>query len=607
MRPMADGARPPTGENPEPPGKADTPDESTPTPYGQDRPAFAPPPRPPLIERIVPVTAHLQRYGQRRYLRPDLVAGITVAALAIPSGMAYAEVAGLSPVAGLYALLLPAVAYALLGTSRQLVVGPEAALALLVASVVAPMADEDPGRYAALAAMLALLTGGAYLIAFVARLGWIADYFSRAVLVGYIHGIVVVLVIGQLGKLLGLSIDAADPIPQLVEVAQELDQTSLATLAVSIMAIVSLVLVRRFVPALPAPLVVVVGGIAASGVMGFADHGVATVGDIPAGLPTVEFPSVGLDDLARLAPAALALFCVGYADGVLTARSFAGRHGQSVRANQEILALGAANAAAGLTQSFVVGASGSRTAVSDQTGGRTQLVGVISATAIALVLLFLTEPVELLPKAVLGAVIVVAALGLVDLDQWRALRAAGAAEVAIASVTMFGVVAVGVLWGLVVAVALSILHATSRSARPHDAVLGWVQRLGRYADASTHSSAQITPAVVVYRLDDRLFFANAAYVRARILEALNGATTRTRWLVFDAEGVSIVDSTGTEMLEQLIDQLASMGIELAIARAKQPLLDALEAAGLTDRIGAVNLYPNVETAVLACAQKTEPA
>lgn len=487
MRSMADDAGHPTGEKPEPPGRPDTRDESTPTPYGPERPAFAPQPRPPLIQRVAPVTAHLQSYG-RRYLRPDLLAGVTVAALAIPSGMAYAEVAGLSPVAGLYALLLPVAAYALLGSSRQLVVGPEAALALLVASIVAPMADGDPSRYATLAAMLALLTGGVYLVAFVARLGWIADYFSRAVLVGYIHGIVVVLVIGQLGKLLGLSIDAADPIPQLVEVAQGLDQTSLATLAVGIAALVSLVLVRRLVPALPAPLVVVVVGIAASGIIGLADHGVATVGDIPAGLPTVQFPSVGLDDLARLAPAAVALFCVGYADGVLTARSFAGRHGQSVRANQEILALGAANAAAGLTQSFAVGASGSRTAVSDQTGGRTQLVGIISAAAIALVLVFLTEPVELLPKAVLGAVIVVAALGLVELDQWRALRAAGTAEVAIASVTMFGVVVVGVLWGLVVAVAFSILHATSRSARPHDAVLGMVERLGRYADASTHPS-----------------------------------------------------------------------------------------------------------------------
>jgi MFS superfamily sulfate permease-like transporter len=234
------------------------------------------------------------------------------------------------------------------------------------------------------------------------------------------------------------------------------------------------------------------------------------------------------------------------------------------------------------------------------------VVGIISAAVIGVVLVFLTEPVELLPKAVLGAVIVIAALGLVDLGEWRALRTAGSAEVAIAAVTMFGVVIVGVLWGLVVAVVLSIVHTTSRSARPHDAVLGWVPRLGRYADASTHRSARITPGVVAYRLDDRLFFANAAYVRARILEAIDGATTRTRWLVFDAEGVATIDSTGTEMLEQLCDQLATMGIELAVARAKGPLLDALDAAGLTERIGAANLYSNIEAAVAACAQRSGP-
>lgn len=550
------------------------------------------------------MTAHLRGYRQA-FLRADGLAGVTVAALAIPSGMAYAEVAGLSPVAGLYALLLPAVVYALLGSSRQLVVGPEAALALLVASIIAPMAGGDPTRYATLAAMLALLTGGIYLLAFVTRVGWIADYFSRAVLVGYIHGIVVVLLVGQLGKLLGLSIDASDPIPQLIEVIRELGQTSLPTLAVGAAAIVALVALRRFVPAVPAPLIVVVGGIVVSAVVGLAARGVATVGGIPAGLPGVVFPSVPVDDLARLLPAALALFCVGYADGVLTARSFAGRHGQSVRANQEILALGAANAAAGMTQSFPVGASGSRTAVNDQTGGRTQLVGIISAAAIALVLLFFTEPVELLPKAVLGAVIVIAALGLVDLDQWRALHAAGRAEVAIAAVTMFGVVVVGVLWGLIVAVILSILHTTSRSARPHDAVLGWVPRLGRYADASTHPSAQLTPSVLVYRLDDRLFFANAQYVRGRILEALDGATTPTRWLVFDAEGVPSLDSTGSEMLEQLLDQLATMHIAVAVARGKGPLLAEMDADGFTERIGAANFHPNVEAAVAACAEQID--
>ncbi len=554
----------------------------------------------------MPFTANLHHYP-RRFLRPDALAGLTVAALAIPSGMAYAEVAGLPPVAGLYGLLLPAIAYALLGSSRQLVVGPEASLALLVASVVAPLAGGDPARYAALAAMLALLTGAVYLIAFAARLGWIADYFSRAVLVGYIHGVVIVLTIGQLGKLLGLSISATDPIPQITEVLKEISQTSVVTLAVSVTAIAVLVALRRFLPKLPGSLIVVVAAIIASGALSLADHGVATVGDIASGLPQLAFPSVSLDDLAALVPAAFALFAVGYADGVLTARSFAGRHRQSVRANQEMLALGAANAAAGVTQSFPVGASGSRTAVSDQTGGKTQIVGVVSALAIAVVLLFLTAPVERLPKAVLGAVIVMAAIGLVDLDAWRALRAAGVAEVAIAAVTMVGVVVAGVLWGLAVAVALSIIHTTSRSARPHDAVLGWVPRLGRYADASTHRSAVLTPAVMVYRLDDRLFFANAQYVRGRILEALDGATTQTQWLIFDAEGVPTVDSTGTEMFEQLIDQLAAMGIDLAVARGKAPLLEALDKTGLTDRIGPTNLYPNVEVAVTACTQKLQRA
>jgi high affinity sulfate transporter 1 len=576
-----------------------------PTPYGPDHPPFVRPPRPSLFRRAVPVSAHLGRYGSR-YLRPDVLAGITVAALAIPSGMAYAEVAGLSPVAGLYALLLPAVAYALLGSSRQLIVGPEAALALLVGSIVTPMAAGDPARAATLAAMLALLTGAVYLVAFVVRLGWIADYFSRPVLVGYIHGIVVVLVVGQLEKLLGLSIAAEDPVPQLVEIVREIGEASVTTMAVGAVAIAALFLLRRYLPAVPAPLVVVVGAIAASGLLDLASHGVATVGDIASGLPSVVFPSVGGDDLLRLLPGALALFCVGYADGVLTARSFAGRHGQSVRANQEMLALGAANAAAGLTQSFSVGASGSRTAVNDQTGGRTQVVGIIAAGVIALVLLFLTQPVELLPKAVLGAVIIVAALGLVDLDEWRALHSSGTAEVVIAAATMLGVVLVGVLWGLLLAVALSIVHTTSRSARPHDAVLGFVPRLGRYADASTHPSARLTVGVVVYRLDDRLFYANAAYVRARILEAIDGARTPTRWLVFDTEGVPSVDSTGTEMLDQLLDQLDVLGIQMALARTKGPLHHELEAAGITARIGEQHIHPNIQAAVAACAEEAEP-
>jgi MFS superfamily sulfate permease-like transporter len=348
---------------------------------------------------------------------------------------------------------------------------------------------------------------------------------------------------------------------------------------------------------------VVILGIIASAVFGLAAHGIATIGHIPPGLPKISFPSVGLEDFLALLPAAFGIFCVGYADGVLTGRSFAGRHGQSVRANQEMLAFGLANAAAGITQSFPVGASGSRTAVNDQTGGKTQLVGVISAVAVALVLMFLTQPVEKLPKAVLGAVIVVAAMGLVDVKGWKALISAGRIEVVIASVTMFGVIAVGVLWGLIVAVVLSIIHTTSRSAKPHDAVLGWVPRLGRYADASTHPSAQLIPGVMVYRLDDRLFYANANYVHGRILEAISGSPTNTRWLVFDVEGISDLDSTAVEMIEQLIEQLTAQSVSMAIARAKGPLQTTFDTSGLTALIGDANFYPNVEEAVRSCVDE----
>jgi sulfate permease, SulP family len=581
------------------PGRPEHEPEGEPATYSGAEGAFKPPERPPLLQRVMPVTGNLRGYV-KRFLHLDVIAGLTLAALAIPSAMGYAEVAGLPPVAGLYALLLPVIAYAIFGSSRQLVVGPEAALAVLVATIIAPMADGDAKRYASLAAMLAILTGGVYLIAFVVRLGWIADYFSRAVLVGYIHGMVVVLIAGQLGKLLGLSIQGTEPIPQVKEVIQEIGQTSLATVAVSVVAIVALVLLKRFAPKVPGALVVVVGAIVASAVFDLAAHGVKTIGSIPPGLPSFVWPSTSLHDVVALLPGALALFAVGYADGVLTARSFAGRHGENVRANQEMLALGASNAAAGLTQGFPVGASGSRTAVNDQTGGKTQLVGVVSALTVAVVLLILTAPVEKLPKAVLAAVIVIAALGLVDFGEWRALKAAGPIEVVIAGVTMFGVIAVGVLWGLAVAVALSIIHTTSRSARPHDAVLGWVPRLGRYADAATHSSAKLIPGVMVYRLDDRLFFANTQYVRGRILEALDGATTRTVWIVFDAEGIASIDSTATQMLEELLEQLEAKGTHLAVARAKQPLLDTFDSAGLTTRIGEEHFYPNVEAAVHAC-------
>jgi SulP family sulfate permease len=514
--------------------------------------------------------------------------------------MAYAEVAGVSPVNGLYALLLPAVAYALFGSSRQLVIGPEGSLATLVAAAILPLAVAGSGNAAELAATLALLVAFCFAAAAVLRLGWIADYFSRPVLVGYIHGVAFVLIVGQLGKLLGLSIHASDPLPQLWEVVKELGSVSGATVAVSAVSLAVLFGLRRLVPKLPAALLVVVAAIALSWAFDFAAHGIAEVGKIPAGLPSFEIPGVSFSHIVQLVPAALGIFLVCFADEILTARSFAGKHNQSVRGSQELLAMGAASAAAGVTQGFPVGASGARTAVNDDMGARTQVAGLFAAAAVAVILLVLTGPVQYLPKAVLGAVIVVAAVGLIDPQAWRSLAAVDPVEVAIAGVTTGCVIVFGVLAALVVAVGLSIIDTVRRSARPHDAVLGWDARLGRYADVSLHPSAHVTQGVVVYRLDDRLFFANARYFKGRVREAIRAAPPTVSWLVLDADAITHVDSTGLDALTDVAKDLKRDEITLVVARLRTRMQEQLKDAGVMDVIGPGHLYPTVHAAVEAC-------
>src|SRR6266508_3324626 len=395
-----------------------------------------------LLTRAIPVSAQLPRY-RAPSARRDLLAGVTVAALAVPAAMAYAEVAGLSPVNGLYALLLPTVAYVLLGSSRQLVIGPEGSISTLVAVAVLPLAVAGSPGAAELAAMLALL------------------------------------IVGQLGKLLGLSIEARDPLPQLWEVLRELGSVSGLTVALSAASLAALFALRSLMPRLPAALVVVVATIGLSWALDLQAHGVAIVGAIPAGLPSLDVPTPAWQDVIHLVPAAVGIFLVSFADEILTARSFAGKHNQHVRASQELLAMGAANAAAGFTQGFSLGASGSRTAVNDGMRARSQIAGLVAAASVLIILLFLTEPVQYLPKAVLGAVIVFAAIGLVEPQAWRTLAAVDHVEVAIAAVTTACVVVFGVLEALGVAVGLSVIDTVRRSARPHDAVLGWVERLGR--------------------------------------------------------------------------------------------------------------------------------
>jgi SulP family sulfate permease len=572
--------------------------------YGDESP-FSRSRKRPLLSRAIPVSEELPGYRPHT-ARRDGVAALTVAALALPSAMAYAEVAGVSPVNGLYALLLPTVAYALLGTSRQLVIGPEGSISALVGASVIGFAATGSPEAARLAAMLALLVAACFGLAWLLRLGWIADYLSRPVLVGYIHGVAGVLIIGQLGKVLGLDIEATDPLPQLVEVVSDLDDTSATTIAVGVGALLVLLPLRFVAPRFPAPLVVVVAGIALSSLLALAEHGVAVVGDIPAGLPSIGLPQAPLDDTLELIPAALGLFFVTFADSILTARSYAGKHRQHVDAGQELLAIGGANAAAGITQGIPVGASGSRTAVSDGVGVQTQLGALMAAGVILAILLFLTGPIGDLPKAVLGATIISAAIGLVDPAQWRALRATDPVELAIAGVALAGVLIVGVLEAIVFAAGLSIIDVVRRSARPHDAVLGWVERLGRYADVSVHRGARVTPGVVVYRVDDRVFFANASYVKGRMREAVRGAPTPARWLVLDAEAMVQVDSAGLAAIEEVAGDLERDGVTLVLARMRAVTRERLDESGLSDAIGRDRFHPTVRAAVEACLREQSP-
>jgi sulfate permease, SulP family len=563
--------------------------------YEGDASPFQRPARRPLLQRLVPVSEHVPSY-RGGTLRRDLLAGATVAALAVPAALAYSEIAGLSPVIGLYSLLLPAVAYTLFGSSRQLIVGPEGAISALVGAALIPMVA-DPEQRASLAALLALLVGGVFFGAWAARLGWIADYFSRPVLIGYLHGVAVVLIVGQLGKMLGLSITAETPPGQLIEVIREITDLSWSTLVVGLVSLGALLLARQLSPKLPGALIVVILAIVVSAVVGLADRGVAVVGHIPSGLPNIELPDLRPRDIFSLLPAALGIFFVGFSSQILAARSFAGRHGQHIHANTELVAMGAANLVAGISQGMPVAASDSRTAVNDQMGARTQISGLLAAAVIALVLLFLTGPIQYLPKATLGAVIVAAALGLVEPDAWRGIARVSKVEVAIAAITMVGVIAVGVLQALLLAVALSVVDAVRRSADPHDAVLGYVERLDRYADVRVHSSARIVPGVLVYRLDDRLFFANTNYVEGRIREAISGAPAPVRWLVFDAEALNHVDTTGVRMLTELIESLRKESITFVFARLHSPIHDDLAEAGVVDLVGEEHVYPTVHAAV----------
>lgn len=552
------------------------------------------------IARYVPGLALFSQL-KPELLRGELIAAVTVFAILVPSAMAYGDLAGVTPVAGLYVALGAMVGYALFGTSRQLIMGPEATTAILTTAAVTPLAGGDPTRYAAFAAVAALLVGAFSILGGLVKLGFITDFLSKPILVGYIAGTTLIVIASQLGKMFGISLENRDFFPQIFELLSRLDETHYLTLAIGLVSMAALVIIRRVNRALPGPLVVVLAGIVGSVVFDLAARGVSVVGTVPAGLPAPTIPAVGLNDVLSLIPAGFALTILIFADEILTARVFAVKHEQKIIANQEFFAIGAANIAAGFLQGFPAATSSSRTVVSDQMGGKTQLVGLIAAALTVVFLLFLTPLLAPLPTVVLGAIIIVAAAGLLDVESFRFLQRVRRVEFWLAVVTLLGVLTVGILQGILVAVTLSLVNVIMRISRPHDAVLDDVDAGGGvvYREIEGTHPALAEPGLIVYRFDAPLVFANASYFAERLEALVEEAGAELKCVIFDAEAVTDFDSTAAEALENLNHDLERRGVDFWIARANEPLRNLLQVTGLTERIGGANIYPSVRAAVTA--------
>jgi len=533
---------------------------------------------------------------RREWLPSDLLAGLSVAAVALPIGIAYARVAGFPPVVGIYSSIVPLLAYFLFGSSRQLIVNPDAAACAIVAATVAPLAAGNAARHWELSIALSAFTGVILIAGGIAGLGVIANFLSRPILTGYLNGIALSIIAGQLASLLGIPSPKGGFFRTLAGVARRLGDTNPTTLAVGGSVLVFILVMKRLAPRVPAPLLAVVLAIAATRALALEAHGVAVVGPVPGGFPTPLVPRIGAGELWPLVTGAAGIVLVTFTSMMTTARGFASRNGYAVDANQEMIALGAADIAAAFQRGFPVSAAASRTAVSDAAGGKTQVTGLVAAATMSLVLLFLTGPIAALPTAALAGILVTAVLGLFDFAALREYRRAAPAELRHSLVAMLGVMTVGVLHGVLIAVALAILRLLMLASKPSDALLGILEgKEGIYGG----EGGRPVPGLLIYRFDASLVFFNADHFQERVLALVRESPTPVRWLLFDAESVPMLDISGATMLAALERDLAKSGTVLAIARAKGRFRETLERTGDLDRMGVGRFFPTVHAGIHA--------
>jgi high affinity sulfate transporter 1 len=558
------------------------------------------------LARWVPGITVVRTY-EKGWLRKDLVAALVLTALLVPQGMAYAELAGLPAVTGLYTTVTALIGYAIFGPSRIMVLGPDSSLAPLIAAIIAPLVIGDsPAEAVALAGMLAILAGLMEIVVGLVKLGTITDLLSMPVRVGYLNGIALLVLVSQLPKLFGFSTDGDGFISDVVEFVRGVanGETVAASLLLGSTAIVLMLAGRHLAPHIPWVLVAVIGAIAVVALFDLADQGVSVVGVLPSGFPSPTFPSVPLDDLGPLVAGALGIAIVSVADTAALSRSFSAKRGDRVDQNQEAVGLGMSNIAAGLFQGFPMSASSSRTVVAESVGAKTQLTGVISAVAIIVLLIGANGLLADLPSSVLAAVVIVASFGLFDLATLRWLARVRRTDFAAAVIAMLGVILIGVLEGLLIAIGVSLAVFIWKRWRPHTAVLGRVTGAKGYHDVERHPDAYLVPSLLLFRFDSPIFFANAGFFEEQLGEAIDATPGGVRRVVVAAEPISDIDSTGAEMLVLLLDDLDARGIEFAFAELKGPVKDRLRSYGLYDRIGDEFFYSTIGVAVAAYSDET---
>jgi SulP family sulfate permease len=543
--------------------------------------------------RFVPGLLLFRGY-QRKWLMPDLFAGVTVCIVMIPSVIAYAGIMGLRPEHGLYAALVPLLIYAIFGSSRQMVVGPDIAISLLIANSIGPLAGGDPTRAAALAAAMAGLSGLILVLGAGAKIGAVADFLSKPVLVGYMTGAALILMASQVNKLCGVELKNNDFFPRLLEFCSRAHQAHPPTVAFGVALLAFLFMLRRVAPKVPAALAGCVVAILAGHLLGLEKVGVAMVGAFPRGLPSFEVPDLNWHDLHLLLPGAFGIALLTYTEGILLARAFAAKNGYEVNPNQELVALGLADLGAAFSQGFAITGSQARTTINDNVGGRTQLAGWVAAGTLTLFLLFLTPLLAKLPVAALAAILIYAGFTLIEFDVMKRIYRYYPRSAAVAAVTTFGVLAAGVVPGILIGVALSLLGLINRVSHPPDAVLREVPGSG-FHDLG-NGTKETLPGLIAYRFYAPLLFSNASHFMQRV-RGLVAASPSVRWFLLDAQAITDIDVTAAETLHMLNQELRAKGILLKVAHANPPLRAILFKTGLADELDKNSFYPSVHECI----------